>query len=583
MSGVIRKLAAILCADVVGYSRLMGQDEAGTLATMKAHRQELWGPLIERHGGRVVGTAGDGILVEFASAVAAVENAVAVQQGMIERNADLPDDRQMLLRVGVNMGEVIVDGDDLFGDGVNIAARLQEIAEPGGIAISDIVRGQVHDKIDADFVDDGARQVKNIVQPLHVWRWSTDPVTGSSQLSVAAPPDRPSIAVLPFNNMSGDAEQEYFSDGIAEDIITDLSKISGLFVIARNSSFTYKGQSVDVRRAAEELGVRYILEGSVRRAANRVRITAQLVEGASGGHLWAERYDRELDDIFAIQDEITGHVVEALKITLRLGEQERIGGQATSSIEAYDITLRASNLLYRHTPDSNAEAAILFEQAIALDPKYIAPHFGFALTLFNTYANSWSDDPASDLERACQLAAKAIELDPMDPQGHWAMALGHFWRRDLDKAISEAERAIELGPNYAEAYAIRGYVMSFASRPAEAVESLNTAMRLDPKCTDLWLHFLAHAHFVHADYEEAIALLQRRIQRQPETDISRVLLASCYGQLGRESDAQEEWARALEINPDYSIEQKARILPYKNPADWERFVEGLRKAGVPVA
>jgi adenylate cyclase len=580
-----RRLAAIVSLDVVGYSRLMGADEAGTLSAMRAHRAELWNPAIERFGGRVVGTAGDSLLIEFASAVAAVEASTAVQRGMVERNADLPDERRMLVRIGINIGEVIVDGDDIFGDCVNVAARLQGIAESNGIAISGNIHEQVNGKVDVAFSDDGEHAVKNIDRPVRVWRWSAaQPAAAANSTRPDAPapiPDKPAIAVLPFDNMSGDPEQEYFSDGIAEDVITDLSKISALFVIARNSSFAYKGQSVDIRRCAEELGVTHVLEGSVRRAANRVRINAQLIEGSSGRHLWAERYDRDLDDIFAIQDEITRKVVDALKVTLKLDEQTRIGKPMTADIEAYDITLRANNLLYRHTRKDVAEAVQLFEKAIAKDPTYGAPQFGLAVAHFNIYTSGWTDEPDKILARGHQLATKAVEIEPTEPQGHWALALAELWQRNHDQAISEAEQAIALDPNYAQAYAIHGYALSYASRPAEAIESLEMAMRLDPQHNDIWLHFLAHAYFVQADYQQAATLLERRILRQPATDISRVLLASCYGHLGREAEARASWAKTLEINPNYSIEQKARVLPYKNPADWQRFVDGLGKAGLP--
>lgn len=393
--------------------------------------------------------------------------------------------------------------------------------------------------------------------------------------------DKPSIAVLPFNNISSDLEQEYFSDGITEDIITDLSKVSGLFVIARNSSFVYKNKTINVAEVCHELGVKFAVEGSVRKAGNRIRITAQLINGDTGGHLWAERYDRVLEDIFAIQDEITRNIVEALKVELNLDEQARIGGPATTSVEAYDFALRAREMLLRHVREDNAEAAILYERSIKLDPDFITAHAELALTLYTSYLNGWNDDSEATLQRGLRLASRATELDPSDPHGHWALAYGRLWNCDLAGALKAVERAIAVGPNYAEAYATRGNILSYASRPAEAIESLKTSMRLDPQHPRIWLHFLAHAHFIGGDYKEAASLLKRRIRLQPETDISRVLLASCQGHLGLDADARNEWAEVLRINPGYSVERKARILPYKNPADWDRFMEGLRKAGVP--
>ncbi len=576
-----RRLAAILAADVAGYSRLMGEDEEGTLAALTGHRVELIEPCLTEHGGRLVKTTGDGFLVEFASAVDAVRGALAFQDGMRARNAGTEEDRRLRFRIGVNLGDVMVQDGDIFGDGVNVAARLEALAEPDRIVVSGKVHDEVRGKVDAAFDDLGPQQVKNIADPVPA-------IADRANAGEAEPaqdpavPDRPSIAVLAFDNMSGDPEQEYFSDGIAEDIITDISKISGLFVIARNSSFAYKGETVDVKRVARELGVKFVLEGSVRKAANRVRITAQLIDGSTGGHLWAERYDRVLEDIFAIQDEITQHIVDALKVELDLDEKARIGGPATTSIEAYDFALRAREMLLRHVPEDNAEAAKLYERSIALDPDFITAHTELALTLYTAYLNGWNDDIDATLERGRQLASRAVELDPSDPQGHWALAYGRLWRRDLAGALEAIERAAVLGPNNAEVHATRGYILSYASRPAEAIESLKTSMRLDPQHPRIWLHFLAHAYFVEGNYVEAASLLKRRIRLQPETDISRVLLASCYGHLGHEADARREWNEVLGINPDYSVERKARILPYANPADWDRFVEGLRKADVPV-
>jgi adenylate cyclase len=536
-------------------------------------RGELFEPVVGARGGKVVKRMGDGWIVEFPNISDATASAIEVQEGLSEHAF-------IRLRIGVHIGDVTFQDEDVYGDGINVAARLEAMAKSGQVLISDTAHQSLDGKAAMQFVGGESHELKNIARPVAVWRWPAASNAMAPASTALALPDKPSIAVLPFDNMSGDPEQEYFSDGISEDIITDLSKISALFVIARNSAFAYKGRAIDVRKAAKEMGVSYILEGSVRRAGNRLRITAQLNEGASARHLWAERYDREMDDIFAIQDEITREVVEALKITLNLDENARLGKAATGNIVAYDIALRGISLMYHHNQQGTFEAQDLFEQAIALDPDYITPHFGLAVVLNTIYVNGWSDAPDDTLQRALEIAQRAVAIDPLDPQGHWALALSQLWRRNLDAAIAASQRAIELGPNYAEAFAIYGYVLSYAGEPAKAIESLRSAMRLDPQYTEMWLHFLGHAQFVIGDYQQAAETLQRRINRNPSTDISRVLLASCLGHLDRVQEARALWAEALEINPDYSIEQKARILPYKNRTDWERFTGGLQKAGV---
>jgi adenylate cyclase len=579
-----RRLAAILAADVVGYSRLMRADETGTLAQLNAIRRELLDPKISEYGGRIVKTTGDGLLIEFPSAVDAVQYAVNVQGEMAQRNASVSADQRMDIRIGINVGDVIVEDNDLFGDGVNVAARLEGLADPGGICVSGSAHEQVRHKLDLAFEDLGEQSVKNIDELVRVYKIGTDggdqPLKAFAVAQQQPIQDKPSIAVLAFNNMSGDAEQEYFSDGIAEDIITDMSKISGLFVIARNSSFTYKGTSIDLKRVASELGVKFVLEGSVRKAGNKVRVTAQLIDGTTGGHLWADRYDRNLDDIFAIQDDITRNIVDALKLQLDLDDKTHLGGPGTTNIEAHDFVLRGRSLLHGMSAEGIAESSQLFERAIELDPTYITAYWGRALTLFMLYANGWNDAGEETLETGCRIAQKAVEIDPSDPEAHWVVALGRMWKHDMDGALSAIDKAVAEGPNFAEVHATRGYILSFASRPAEAIESLDKAMRLDPQFPAIWLHFLAHAYVVLGDFEQATSLLKRRIRRQPETDSSRVLLASCHGHLGLISEAKEEWTKLLEINPDYSIERRGKLLPYSNPTDWGRIIEGLRLAGV---
>jgi adenylate cyclase len=581
-SRVRRRLAAILIADVVGYSRLMRADEAATIARFRHLRDELAEPRLVEFGGRLVKSTGDGFLAEFGSAVDAVQCAVDIQRALLRLNDEGPADARMELRIGINVGDVVVEGDDLFGDGVNVASRLEGIAQPGGICISATVYDQVHDKLDLVFEDRGLREVKNIVEPVRTF--SIDPHAiagdaGARARSLIA--ELPSIAVLPFDNMSGDAEQDYFSDGITEDIITDLSKLSSLMVIARNSSFTYKGRAVDVKQVARELGVRHVLEGSVRRAGNRVRINAQLIDGRTGGHVWAERYDRVLEDIFAIQDEITLAIVQALKIHLDLQEKDRLSGRTAFNMEAYDLVLRGRDLISRVNKARFAEATAMFERAIALDPQLTFAYSGLAFANILAYVNDWTSDPQATIDRAHRLALDAIERGPEDALARRALAVALLWKRDMDGAAEALEIATRLSPNDSETLITRGNMLVYLHRPEEAIEQLERARRLSPRVTEMLLHFLGHAHFMTGDYETAAAYLRERIEKHAETDVSRVLLASCYGHLGRIDEARRLWEETLRINPAYSLEQKNRILPYKDPGDWERFVEGLAKAGLP--
>jgi len=585
--GTQRRLAAILAADVVGYSRLMEADEADTLATMKARRQELWEPKIQGFGGRVVGTAGDGMLVEFASAVAAVECAVAVQQGMEALNDGLAEDRQMLLRIGINIGEVIVDGEDIFGDGVNVAARLEALADPGGLAVSGNVHEQVHGKLDVTFEDAGEHDVKNIARSIRLWRWlRADQQPASSRLPKNAPlplPDKPSIAVLPFDNMSDDPEQEYFADGMSEDIITDLSKIAGLFVIARNSSFAYKGQPIDISTVAGELGVRYVLEGSVRRGGSRVRVNAQLIDATTGGHMWAERYDRDMTDIFAVQDELTENIVKALAITLGDEEESRIGQKGTDNLAAYEYMMRGREHFLRTNFEDVKLAKHNLEKAIELDPNFGLPYAYLAQIHAIDYVNGWSDDPQDTIRQAHELAKRGVNLMPDDAHVHLAFGSILLWQRRHDEAIAEAERAVELDGNYAYGLFELGWYLQYAGRATESLEYFDRATRLDPHHADQFLHFMAQAHFQMANYEEAIDILQRRLVRNPQSDASRMLLAACYGHLGNLDAARVVWGEIMSINPDFSLEQRRKVLPYKNPESFEQIVDGLRKAGLPEA
>ena len=569
---VQRRLAAILAADVAGYTRLMEQDTDGTVAAWHAARADVIDPSIAEFNGRIVKHTGDGFLAEFPTAQDAVRCAVALQEGLAASSLDF--------RIGVNLGDIIDDGEDIHGEGVNVAARLEGLAVPGGICISGEAHALVRNRIDVPFRDLGEHTVKHVTHPVRVYAIGPEAAASNSGSAGEALPDKPSIAVLPFDNLSGDPEQEYFSDGITEDIITDLSKVSGLFVIARNSTFTYKGKAVDVKQVAADMAVRYVVEGSVRKAGGRVRITAQLIDGSTGGHIWADRYDRVLDDIFEVQDEVTRNIVDALKVVLDPDEDARIGVKGTENLEAYDYAIRGRDLGWRFTPETNLEAAALLRKAIDLDPEYAMPYTFLAMGLALDYLNGWNGATEEILDECLDLAMRAQYLDEADPQGYWAMAVVCMWRGDLDRASAEIERAIQLEPNLAVAHAIRGNISGYAGRPAEAVENLQTAMRLDPQYPDLYLHILGHSHLLAGNYEAAAEHLTRRIRRYPETDSSRMLLASCYGHLSQVDAAKNVWQELKLAHPDFTLAEKGKVLPYKNPADWQRILDGLEKAGL---
>jgi adenylate cyclase len=573
-----RKLSAILAADVVGYSRLMGEDEEGTLRRLKALLGELVEPRIADNRGRVVKRTGDGLLVDFASAIEAVRCAVAIQAGLADRNRDLGEGERIEFRIGINLGDVIIEEGDIFGDGVNIAARLEALAEPGAVYVSRAVRDSVRDKLGVKLEDLGEQPMKNIAQPIQVFRIAR-PDGERAPMPAPALPDKPSIAVLPFANMSGDAEQEYFSDGISEDLITDLSKVSALFVIARNSSFTYKGRSTRVQEIGRELGVRFVLEGSIRKAGNRVRITAQLVDTKSGGHLWAERFDRELTDIFETQDEVVRRIVEALSIKLTQSEQQpRRGG--THNVEAYEIWLKARSRLGHGTREAVNEARALHQRALALDPTFPAPHAGLTFVAISDYVNGWVPDADRVLEEAEQHARRAIALDDRLPVGHMALGNALVWQRKHDEALVALNRAIELDSNFAQGHALLGMALMYAGRPADSLAPFAQATRLDPLHPNIVLHLMAQAHFSLGQYETAARLCNERIARHPQTDASRMLLAASYGHLGRADEARTAWQGLLSVNPDFSLSQRRRVLPYKHEADFQRIADGLQKAGI---
>ncbi|WP_271899566.1 adenylate/guanylate cyclase domain-containing protein [Candidatus Phyllobacterium onerii] len=591
--GEMRKIAAILVSDVVGYSRLAGADEDRILARLRTLRSDLIDPTIAVHHGRVVKRTGDGSLVEFRSVVDAVRCAIEVQNAMVERNAGLPPERRIEFRIGIHLGDVVEESDgDLMGDGVNIAARLEGICEPGSICLSEPAYWQVKARLDLVIDDRGAVQLKNIADPVRVYslhvglaaqpKSAASAETYASGGRAASPsiPDKPSIAVLAFNNMSGDAEQEYFSDGISEDIITDLSKLSELHVIARNSSFVYKKAAVSVPDMAKALGVRYLLEGSVRKAGNRVRVTAQLIDSSSGGHVWASRFDRDLTDIFAVQDEVTQEIVSALKLKLTADERDQLARERAVNVEAYEFLLRGREQSLACTRPGNIAARNLAGAAIAIDPAYAAARALIAFTHVLDYINAWSTDPENSLRTGLELAQQAVAMDEQQPNGHFALGMACMWSRDLDRARAEAQRGLALSPNSIDLLMLMAHIQIFSGDPKGALETLDASMLLDPHYPEVLLQFLADAHFSLADYEQAVTALKERLARNPQSDIAHALLASCYGHLGRPEESRRAWEQALQLNPAFSIERRRRVLPFQYPEDFQRRVEGLRKAGL---
>ena len=575
-----RRLAAILAADVVGYSRLIRADEEGTIAAFKALQADLIDPTLREHQGRTVKLMGDGILVEFASVVGAVSAAAAIQSGLAERNAALPHDRRIAFRVGINLGDVVIDGDDIHGDGVNVAARLEGLAVPGGMCISDAVHDQVRDRTRLSFEDGGLREVKNIDRPLRVWHWHPDQdqvLAATAPAKTPSPPtEQPSIAVLPFDNMSGVQEQEYFADGITEDIITELSKIHGLLVISRNSTFTYKRKAVKAQDVCRDLGVRCILEGSVRRAGGRVRITAQLIDGRSGGHLWAERYDRGLEDIFAVQDDVTERIVRSLEVKLVGGDSARSSRVETENPEAYDCVLRGREQYRLFSKDGNAAARQLYERAIALDPNYAAPYAALA----ETYLHDWFAGDPEALDRASELAETAKRLDPSLPLVYEALASIHLFKRQHEEALAAAGRWVEVEPGNAEAYANLAGIMQFSGEPERVAGLIEQAKRLNPFYPFYYTFYVGQACFTRRRFPEAAAIIARSIAHNPQSLPARFYLAATYGQLGEEALARDALAETRRISPDFSIAQARAIAAYRREEDLNLLLDGLRKAGL---
>lgn len=586
---VQRKLAAILAADVVGYSRLMGLDEVGTLSRLKQCRREVVDPKVAAHHGRMFKLMGDGALIEFASAVDAVRCAIDIQEDMAARNAQLPEAEHLLFRIGLNVCDVIVEGDDIYGSGVNIAARIEGIAEPGGICLSRTTRDQVRDRMSVRVDDMGGQNLKNISRPIQVFRVLKDGEPASAAPAEDPPPaateETPegiSIAVLAFDNISEDDGQDYFSDGICEDIITDLSKVSDLHVIARNSSFAYKGKSVSIPDVARELGVGYVLEGSVRRAGDRVRVNAQLIDGTNGGHVWAERFDRDLTDIFEVQDELTRNIVDALKVHLSPEDNDRLSRKSTIDFDAYTLFLRAREQTWQHSRQTHAEARKLLETALEIEPGYAAAEALIAFTYAIDYVNGWTDDPDATLSTARQRAEKAVALDSEDAYARFALAVACIWGRDLDRALAEAEICLTLMPNSPEGCLALAHAQIFDGNAETALQSLDTYMRLDPHYPDQTLQFLAEANISLGRFEDAASALNQRLKRDPQSVIGHALLASTLGNLDRIDEARGVLDRLFQLAPDFSIERRRNILPFRNPADFERRLDGFKKAGLDV-
>jgi TolB-like protein/class 3 adenylate cyclase len=582
-----RKLWAILAADVAGYSRLMGANDEETLRSLSGHRRELFDPSIAGHRGRIVKTTGDGLLAEFASAVDAVRCAVEVQAGMAERNADIGNDRRLEFRIGINVGDIVEQDGDIFGDGVNIAARLEGIAEPGGICVSERVQEDAAGKIGLTFEDIGEQTLKNIARPIHAYRLRPEGAVLSSTLhSEPSLPDKPSIAVLPFQNMSGDAEQDYFADGMVEEIITALSRTRWLFVIARNSSFTYKGRAVDVKQVGRELGVRYVLEGSVRKAGSRVRITGQLIDASTGAHLWADRFDGGLDDIFDLQDQVTSSVVGAIAPKLEQAEIERAKRKPTESLDAYDYFLRGMAAFHQYSKDLNGEALPLFYQAIKLDPNF-ASAYGMAARCYSQRkGGGWATNRAQDIAETARLARRAGVLGWDDAFALCTAGIAlAFVSGDVEDGAAFIDRALELNPNLNWAWLFSGWVKVWLGEPEVAIEREARAMRLSPQDPHLF-HMqtaTAAAHFFAGRYAEALSWAEKsmREQRNFILILSTSIAAAAAALAGRQPDAESAMARVRQIDPTLRISNLKDFYPLRRADDFNRLAEGLRKAGLP--
>ena len=583
-----RRLAAILAADVVGYSRLMGEDESGTLNALNVHRTEFVHPTVAEHGGRIVKLMGDGVLVEFPSVVDAVECAVVIQRGMAERNAGTSDSKRIAFRIGINLGDIIIDGDDIYGDGVNIAARLEGLAEPGGVCISDIVHQSIDGKLDLRFADMGPQRVKNIAKPVRAYRLS---VSGTPTPHSDAPKvtDKPSIAVLPFSNMSNDPDQEYFSDGITEDIITALSRIRQFFVIARNTTFTYKGRSVDVPAVARELGVRYVLEGSVRKAGNRIRITGQLIDGDTGNHIWAERYDRDLEDIFELQDEITQTVVGAIEPELVLAERARAKSKPAENLAAWDFYQRGMSVIWDRenhgnlTPKTLEISKQLFERAIERDPKFADAYAGLAMCYFYILIFGFSEDRAADREQGLLAGRNAATYDSDNALARSGLGYIHMARGEQDLAIHHCGAAVEINPSGFHERIGLAMALIWSGQSEQALPHLKMSLRLSPRNPSMGpvLVRFAEAYFQLGDYEKSVDYATQALLRLETGILGNCVKTSALAHLGRQDEAVEALNELLRRRPGASVSFLKESVTITDPAFLATYLDGLRKAGLP--
>jgi adenylate cyclase len=571
------RLAAIVAADMAGYSRLMEVDERGTLARLRTHRIELIDPVIEKNHGRIIKTTGDGMLVEFQSVADAVRSSIEIQERMRRRNSDVPDDRRIEFRIGINLGDIIFEDGDIYGDGVNIAARVEQLADVGGICVTSAVHTQVDGRVEAEFEDLGEKSLKNISRPVRVFRVLPNGADGKAAPGAKAAVVKPSIAVLPFTNMSGDPEQEFFADGLTEDILTELSRRRELFVISRTSSFVYKGKAANLREVARKLGARYLVEGSVRRAADRVRITVQLIDTASDGHIWAERYDRKLDDIFAVQDEITTAIVATLPGRLEAAQQDQLVRMKPSSMAAYECALAAKVLHHKSTREDNVEARVLIERALALDGDYAHAHAWRGCILGQAYSNGWASDPEATFKEVMSELDRAIALDDNDADVHRILAAIAIIRNDFTRARYHQDRALELNPNYDLVVVQLGELFTWLGQAEEGVEWIAKAMKLNPHHPARFWSHLGKAHFVGRQYSQAIEAFNHMANLDT---LQHGFLAASYAWLGDRTAAAAHVGRMRELDGALDLERFLATMHFAREQDLQHLREGLQKAGL---
>ncbi len=621
-----RRLAAILSADMVGYSRLMEVDESGTIARQKSVRNELIDPEIIAHGGRIVKTTGDGILVEFPSIIEAVKFSTKLQRAMVVREEKTPENKRIQYRIGINLGDIVIDGDDILGDGVNIAARLESMAVPGGICISQNVFNQVKNRLEFGYEELGPVKVKNLSEPVVAFRIHFDPkvagnIIRSEHPALISTPlvmgvaaflvvfavaslmwwlqpwvgntgpsstterqifqsDKPVIAVLPFDNLSNDPQQDYFSDGITDDLITDLSKISGLYVIARNTTFTYKGTPTKAQKIAQEVGASHVLEGSVRKEGNRIRINAQLIDAKSGHYLWADRFDRQINDVFALQDEVTTKIVTALSVKLEFNERIELSSSVQAHPEAYDILLQGLERYRRFTWEGILESREYFERAISLDPNFARAYADLALSYAMPVQLGIIDKSEDSIRKALQIANHAAELDDAIPQVHFAFSIIYRLMKRHDDSISAARRAISIEPNYADGYGLLAMSLNFAGMPEEGLASINQAMKLNPRHPFFYVFILGQSYYLLNRFKEAAEQFELAKSKNPQFSNAHKMLAATYSALGRIEDAEWAIAELETLNPEISLVQEEASSPYKDESIFRLYIERLRKAGL---